>query len=667
MRRVYDKSVKGYVYHLSGGPGHKLALPKDAAKSPGLGLTQPFVVFQVFVPEGHHASFEIQFSDERGTRRRLLMSTSFVETKPSPLHCQVPLPPSALPPERWTQLAVHVPSMARALFSDNAASQGAAGFRAVEHVGVGAHCRLRRVFTLRDAPEGDEAFFDASIASSAAREREESPIVAKPTPRAVDFPKDTPHKVSVVTPSRLSRFGQQSSRERGLSSRGEAGRSRGASREGSKIFEPPGSPHARGGGPRGVSRDGGSRRGSVDADGLYTKPTERWGFAALATSSGDGDVDAAHLLQTKEGWQIAFGSRVSTPARGSRPSSRAKESASREQHSRGDRRANARPAGDGDGAFERDSPNRLSASLARGLSFEKEKTKTVPADAASRSLSKSQNFSTGEALGGALSDARGPRACSAAPSTRTKTATAPAAPDFGGWDFMRDGVSTRGGGLFASPEKRESRKNETGEPVREPEPGTTHEASADARPRAYDARRYFPDDEAGDGVAFVDGDGTRSGDADSGGWGALRPKPMAGYGRGETPIPGRVDPGGDPSSLLERDYRMYTPELVVVSDRREGGGRSAGEKANREEVDADAPSAGVGSGSAPRVSVSASSDSSTAEKENELTEELARVSPGLDPEKTKLAADRVADLDLVYDPILNFYYDPKNGKYYELA
>ena len=139
----------------------------------------------------------------------------------------------------------------------------------------------------------------------------------------------------------------------------------------------------------------------------------------------------------------------------------------------------------------------------------------------------------------------------------------------------------------------------------------------------------------------------------------MRPKPMAGYGRGETPIPGRVDPGGDPSSLLERDYRMYTPELVVVSDRREGGGRSAGEKAekaDREEVDADAPSAGVGSGSAPRVSVSASSDSSTAEKENELAEELARVGvgPGLDPEKTKLAADRVADLDLVYDPILNF-------------
>ena len=648
---MYDKSVKGYVYHLSGGPGHKLALPKDASKDRGLGLTQPFVVFQVFVPEGHHASFEIQFSDDKGTWRRLIMSTSFVEVKPSPLHCQVPLPPSALPPERWTALAVHVPSMARALFSDNNASQGAAGFRAVEHVGVGAHCKLRRIFTLRAAPAGDAAFaggfVDALLDHTSARGSDPIPAVA-PVPRAVDFPKDVPHMVSVVVPSRLEgRAGKQASRERGLGSR-ERARSRGSSRDGASGqrgwpaafdgFAPllPGSPHL-------------SRRGSLEMH-------ERWGFAALATSSGDGDSDAL----APEGWQIAFGSRVSTPARGSRPSSRAKESASREQHSRGDRRANARPAGDGDRAFERD---RLSANLARGLSFDDEKTN------ASRSLSKSQNFSTGEALGGALSDA--PRAVSAAPSTRTKTATAKtAAPDFGGWDFMRDGVPTRGGGLFASPEKRESRKNETGqpvepvrEPVREPEPEPTHE---------YDARRYFPDDEAGDGVAFVDGDGTRSGDTDSGGWGALRPKPMAGYGRGETPIPGRVDPGGDPSSLLERDYRMYTPELVVVSDRREGGGRSAGEKAekaDREEVDADAPSAGVGSGSAPRVSVSASSDSSTAEKENELAEELARVGvgPGLDPEKTKLAADRVADLDLVYDPILNFYYDPKNGKYYELA
>ena len=219
----------------------------------------------------------------------------------------------------------------------------------------------------------------------------------------------------------------------------------------------------------------------------------------------------------------------------------------------------------------------------------------------------------------------------------------------------------------------------------------------------YDARRYFSDDEddGGGDVAFVDGDASSSGDggfsADSGGWRDLRPKRMAGYGRGETPIPGRP-PSGDVAN-----YRMYTPELVVVSDRRlprEDESDEKSEKRDPKEDDGEknknenaSTSADVEIGdddagderSPPRVSVSASSDSSTAEKENEgdtakkaapLAEtrgasgkELAvgASGPGLDPEKTRLAADQVADLDLVYDPILNFYYDPKNGKYYELV
>ena len=124
-------------------------------------------------------------------------------------------------------------------------------------------------------------------------------------------------------------------------------------------------------------------------------------------------------------------------------------------------------------------------------------------------------------------------------------------------------------------------------------------------------------------MAFVDGDSTRSGDAagdDSGGWGALRPRRMAGYGRSETPasVTGRP-PSGDSSALLGRDSRLYTPELVVVSDRCEGGTEGErGEKVSRE----DDVEAGVGEktsdGEKPsRVSVSASSDSSTAEKENE--------------------------------------------------
>jgi hypothetical protein len=134
---------------------------------------------------------------------------------------------------------------------------------------------------------------------------------------------------------------------------------------------------------------------------------------------------------------------------------------------------------------------------------------------------------------------------------------------------------------------------------------------------------------------------------------------------------------------------MYTPELVVVSDRASTREEESDEKReNRGEDVGDAGDAGDVLDDAgddrhpPRVSESASSDSSTAEKENEgdtaapgaetrvaSGKELAvgASGPGLDPEKTRLAADQVADLDLVYDPILNFYYDPKNGKYYELV
>jgi|AntAceMinimDraft_5_1070358.scaffolds.fasta_scaffold03663_4 hypothetical protein len=32
VKRVYEKSVKGYVYAISGGPGHKMQLPKDERK-----------------------------------------------------------------------------------------------------------------------------------------------------------------------------------------------------------------------------------------------------------------------------------------------------------------------------------------------------------------------------------------------------------------------------------------------------------------------------------------------------------------------------------------------------------------------------------------------------------------------------------------------------------
>ncbi|CAM9866448.1 unnamed protein product, partial [Discosporangium mesarthrocarpum] len=89
VARVYDKTVKGYVLVLSGGASTRIQLPPQAKGA--LGLRQRFLVLQVYV----HASAEKPFSlelgvtDGGGTRRRLVLSSSFKALHCTPLHAQV--------------------------------------------------------------------------------------------------------------------------------------------------------------------------------------------------------------------------------------------------------------------------------------------------------------------------------------------------------------------------------------------------------------------------------------------------------------------------------------------------------------------------------------------------------------------------------------------------
>ena len=142
VKRMYEKGVKGYVHHIGGPPGLKMQLPADERRGrerppafspalsrfprlfappgppvptpeiaprihpdlprsrsskPAVGLKQPYLVFQVLLPLGQHVSLEVVVADAEGTRRRLLLSTSFTDVKTSPLHCQVPLPTVLVP------------------------------------------------------------------------------------------------------------------------------------------------------------------------------------------------------------------------------------------------------------------------------------------------------------------------------------------------------------------------------------------------------------------------------------------------------------------------------------------------------------------------------------------------------------------------------------------
>ena len=49
VKRIYEKTVKGSVYCVSGGPGHKMQLPKDERRG------RAFVVR--VIPSSHRAAF----------------------------------------------------------------------------------------------------------------------------------------------------------------------------------------------------------------------------------------------------------------------------------------------------------------------------------------------------------------------------------------------------------------------------------------------------------------------------------------------------------------------------------------------------------------------------------------------------------------------------------
>lgn len=208
VKRTYEKAVKGYVHHVTGPPGLKMRLPADEKRgrerppasrtfpapppprdfshprgrragprdlppdltetlpkpriARAVGLEQPYLVFQMLLPAGQHVSLEIVVADREGTRRRLIVSTSFCDVKSTPLHAQVPLPDALVPRDRWTNLALDLPALTATLWAEQRAE-----FRSAEGVGVGSTCSLRKIFTAKSPPQ--EHGVDPEVSREAAR------------------------------------------------------------------------------------------------------------------------------------------------------------------------------------------------------------------------------------------------------------------------------------------------------------------------------------------------------------------------------------------------------------------------------------------------------------------------------------------------------------------
>jgi hypothetical protein len=105
-------------------------------------MTQPFFVFQITLPPEASCCIEITVSDEKKTRRRLVLSTSFKDIAVNPLHAQLPL--SCVRRNQWLNLCIDVAQLCLDCFKQP--------FRSIECFSLGAACTIRKIFSLKAPP-----------------------------------------------------------------------------------------------------------------------------------------------------------------------------------------------------------------------------------------------------------------------------------------------------------------------------------------------------------------------------------------------------------------------------------------------------------------------------------------------------------------------------------
>ena len=118
-----------------------MCLPKDDKQS--LFLIQRYLIVQLYVPLGHSFSLEFGVSDMGNSKRRVFLSSSHKEINVTPLHARFPL--SILRLGVWLDLCLDLQS----LVGDNFKGQT---FKSMDSLSISAHCRLRKIFTMKCQP-----------------------------------------------------------------------------------------------------------------------------------------------------------------------------------------------------------------------------------------------------------------------------------------------------------------------------------------------------------------------------------------------------------------------------------------------------------------------------------------------------------------------------------
>ncbi|XP_064013028.1 protein CFAP20DC isoform X2 [Pogoniulus pusillus] len=153
IRKEYDKEIKGFVFVLEGSSQiNKMQLPKETTQT--LGLIQPFLTLQVFVPSGQDFSTVLMITDLGNIKRRLYLSTVRKEVSVTPLHAKIPL--VAIKRKMWCNLCIDLIAFTSEIF------RGAV-FQSLDGIVVSANCKLRKIFTLKSKPQDTSEEDDSPV------------------------------------------------------------------------------------------------------------------------------------------------------------------------------------------------------------------------------------------------------------------------------------------------------------------------------------------------------------------------------------------------------------------------------------------------------------------------------------------------------------------------
>ena len=138
VHRVYDRSVKGFVFYLDKPSTATMQLPVST-KRVSLGLSQRYLVLQMRgMGTKKPITIEVCTLDNKARRHRLHLSTKFKEGDTKSLHAQIPLEP--LQEQTWFHVVLDLTALSDHHFQ--------APYVGIDSICLHPCCRVRKIFTL---------------------------------------------------------------------------------------------------------------------------------------------------------------------------------------------------------------------------------------------------------------------------------------------------------------------------------------------------------------------------------------------------------------------------------------------------------------------------------------------------------------------------------------